>query len=67
MIYDRATTVFVLCFILEGVAFEEARLLVFVLLLQRINHCSMTFIFVVLIFLVVYIYIAIRALGCCRG
>jgi hypothetical protein len=50
MIYDRATTALVRCFILEGVAFEEARLLMFVLLLQRINHCSMTYIFVVLIF-----------------
>jgi hypothetical protein len=37
MIHDRATTVFVHCFLLGGVAI--------VLMLQEIDHCSGTFLF----------------------
>jgi hypothetical protein len=68
-IYDRATTVLVHCSFLRGVAFWRcwtfgAVLVVLVLLLQGIYHCSEAFSFSVL---AVCIRIANRALSCCRG
>jgi hypothetical protein len=73
-IYDRATTVLVHYSLLGGVAFWRcwtfgAVLVVLVLLLQGIYHCSRAFSFsvILLLFLVVCIRIATRALRCCRG
>jgi hypothetical protein len=73
-IYDRATTVLVHCSLLGGVAFWRcwtfcAVLVVLVLLLQGIYHCSGVFSFsvILLLFLAVCIRIATRALRCCRG
>ena len=47
MIYDQPMMALVQCFLLEGVAFGEfgvyVVLVVFVLLLQGLDHCSRTF------------------------
>jgi hypothetical protein len=73
-IYDPAMMVFVHGCLLGGVAFWRswtfgAILVVLVLMLQGIYHCSGAFSFSVILlpFLVVCIRIATRALHCCRG
>jgi hypothetical protein len=67
VIYDRATTALVHGFLLGGVAIGEAGvvLVVFIVLLQGVDHCSGTFFFIILLTLLAgCIRNAIKALRC---
>jgi hypothetical protein len=72
MISDRATLTLVHFFLLGGIAIGEGTsggvLMVFVLLLQEIDHYSGTFLLCSSSFLLVVCMLnVIRALGYCRG
>jgi hypothetical protein len=66
-VYDRATTVLVHCFLLEGVASRKDGLLVLSLVVFGAAATQICFFLILLPFLAVYIHIATKAPRCCRG